>query len=104
MWKIALGVTGTVLGAFLGVVIGIPVTDMLYHYPPPDSENLHRLLAFLIGAPIGGLVGCVLGVISGGRLRGKNPRHVRGLRLLGLMIFAGCVVAAAFLILLSWIK
>jgi hypothetical protein len=76
MWRIALGVTGAVLGALLGFVIGLPVTDMLNPGPHPEFGPMHRLLALFIGAPIGGLAGCVLGVISGAPF--DRPRRQKG--------------------------
>src|SRR5437899_1879764 len=56
MWKIALGFPGVVLG----VVIGILVTDALFGRGQ-EFGPMHRLLGLLVGAPVGGISGVLLG-------------------------------------------
>ncbi len=66
--NVCLGVTGLLAGGFLGAVIGIWIADATHG---PSDRGFHLLAGIVFGAPVGGLVGCVLGVVTGIRLARK---------------------------------
>jgi MFS family permease len=74
--KFALAVTGTFLGAVLGVVIGIPITDMLYG-PSPHFRSTHYVGAIVFGPPIGAGIGLLLALAGEAAMENRDNRRFK---------------------------
>ncbi|MCH8148420.1 MAG: hypothetical protein IH987_10565 [Planctomycetes bacterium] len=68
MYKVIAGVLGLLVGAILGTLIGVQIADATLG---PSEWGMHVIPGLFIGTPLGGLVGCCLGVVIAAKMGAK---------------------------------